>query len=246
MACLLRFQPARAFRGTFAPVTGSPRNTRRVHRRMRPTRVRDDPVRVPSPVTADHAVRELVGAVVYDCRPRVLSVSIRLRDFRRLSVVRSAASSSLAAPPAEEAPVFRNSVPERAVTPVFAAVLLDDSGTDFRGQTVTCLSVADTALPVSSSRYTAPPVPALPDPVPTSQLSHVPLRVVNALPTIDLFPSYTTDVPDTSEYLSPGSPAAMDRFLAEDGDLLLDCSSDLPMLPLPLLPIPASSVPSPE
>ena len=37
----------------------------------------------------------------------------------------------------------------------------------------------------------------------------------------------------------------MDRFLAEDGDLL-DCSSDLPMLPLPLLPLPADGVPSPE
>ena len=56
----------------------------------------------------------------------------------------------------------------------------------------------------------------------------------------------TTDVSDTSEYISPGSPAAMDRFLAGDGDLLFDCSSDLPMLPLPLLPLPTSSVPSPE
>ena len=127
---------------------------------------------------------------------------------------------------------------------------------------VTCLSVGDdsldTALPVSPSRYPAPPVPALPDPATTSQLPPVPLRVVNALPTIDLFLSYTmspahsyyapatspitTDVPDTSEYLSPGNPAAM----AVDGDLLLDCSLDLPVLPLPLLPLPASSVPSPE
>ena len=38
----------------------------------------------------------------------------------------------------------------------------------------------------------------------------------------------------------------MDRFLAGDGDLLVDCSSDLPMLSLPLLPLPVSSVSSPE
>ena len=38
----------------------------------------------------------------------------------------------------------------------------------------------------------------------------------------------------------------MDRFLAGDGDLLLDCSSDLPMLPLPLLLLPVSSVLPPE
>ena len=38
----------------------------------------------------------------------------------------------------------------------------------------------------------------------------------------------------------------MDRILAGNGDLLLDCSSDLPMLPLPLLPLPTSSVLPPE
>ena len=56
----------------------------------------------------------------------------------------------------------------------------------------------------------------------------------------------TSDVPDASEYLSPESPAAMDRYLAEDGDLLLGDSSGLPLLPLPLLLIPADDVPSPE
>ena len=100
------------------------------------------------------------------------------------------------------------------------------------------------------------PTPA--DPATTSQLDYAPIRVVNVLPTRGMFPSYTmspeysyyapatspvtTDMPDTSEYLSPGSPAAMDRILADQGDLLLDCSSDLPMLPLPLLPLPTSSV----
>ena len=74
--------------------TGSPRARRRMNR------VRDVPVYIPSPVTADQAIRELAGAVVYDCRPLVLPVSIRLSDFRRPSVVRPAASSSLAAPPA--------------------------------------------------------------------------------------------------------------------------------------------------
>ena len=256
---------------TYDVDTGSPRKTRRVRRRMHPTRVRDFPVCVPSPVTADQAVRELVGAVVYDCRPRVLPVSIWLRDFRRPSVVRPAASSNLAAPPAEEAPVFRSSVPERAAAPVFAEVLSDDSRTDLEDELlhvsalpmiISPLQDSDAALPVSPSRYPAPPVPALPYPAPTSQLSPVPLWVVNALPSIDSFPSYTmspahsyyapasspitADVPDTSGYLSPASPAAMDRFLAGDGDLLLDCSSDLPMLPLPLLPLPASSVLSPE
>ena len=38
----------------------------------------------------------------------------------------------------------------------------------------------------------------------------------------------------------------MDRILAEDGDLALDGSSDLPSLPLLLLPIPTQRVLSPE
>ena len=139
--------------------------------------------------------------------------------------------------------MFRNSVSERAATPVFAAILSDDSGTVLEDvQTVTCFSVADNSL-ASSGLCTGPGIRR-----PrcllcltlhrrhSCLLSQV-LRVVKALPTIDLFLSYTKfmspahsyyatttspitpDVPDTSEYLSPGSPAAMDRFLAGDGDL---------------------------
>ena len=92
------------------------------------------------------------------------------------------------------------SVPEWAATPVFTEVLSDDSVTDLEDELlhvsslpmiVSPLQDSDTVLPVSPSRYPAPPVPALPDPAPTSQLSPVSLRGVNTLPTIDLFPSYT-------------------------------------------------------
>ena len=124
----------------------------------------------------------------------------------------------------------RGSVPEWTATPEFAAVSSDDPGTDFEDELlhvsllptiISPLPDSDTAIPVSPSRYLEPPVPALADPVTTSQLSSVQIRVGNALPTRDLFPSYTmspeysfyasatspitTDVPDTWEYLSPGS-----------------------------------------
>ena len=183
--------------------------------------------------------------MVYDCRPRFLPVSIRLRDFRRPSVVRPAASSSLDVPGVRCSLVgwlrdrFGDEVLHVSPLPTIISPLKD----------------SDTALPVSPSRY---PAPALPDPAPTSQLSPVPLLVVIALPSIDSLPSYTMspahsyyapatspitmDVPDTSEYISSGSPTGMNRFLAGDGDWLLDCSSDLPMLPLPLFPLPASSL----
>ena len=64
--------------------TESPRKTRRV--------------RVPSPATADQAIQDLTGAVIYDCRPRNLPVSIQLKDIGRPSRARPAASASLAAP----------------------------------------------------------------------------------------------------------------------------------------------------
>ena len=79
--------------------TGSPRKTRR-HGRKRKTRVWDVPVRVPASMTVVQDVHEMEGKIVYDCRPPVLPVSIQLRDFRRPSVARPAASSSLPAPPA--------------------------------------------------------------------------------------------------------------------------------------------------
>ena len=137
--------------------------------------------------------------------------------------------------------------PERLAPPEFAVTISDDPGTDLEDKLlqilplptiVSLLPEPDVGLPVSPSLYLAPPVPALPDPAMPSSLHFAPLRVVNELPTIDLFPSYTispahsyydpdtspvtSDIPDASGYLLAGSPAAMDRYLAEYGDLLLE------------------------
>ena len=184
-------------------------------------------------------------------------------------MTRPAVSSSLAAPPAGEVPLSRCSAPERATDPGFAVVLPDDTGTDLEDELldvsplpkmISPLPDSDAGIPVSPSQYLEPLVPTPADPATTSQLDYAPIWVGNALPTHDVFPSYpmspecyapatspvTMDMPDTSEYISPGSPTAMDRILADQGDLLLDCSSNLPMLPLPLLPLPTSSVLTPE
>ena len=56
----------------------------------------------------------------------------------------------------------------------------------------------------------------------------------------------TTDLPETPEFLLPGSPAAMDRILMEDVDIVMDSASDLPSLPSLLLPAPSSRVLPPE
>ena len=114
------------------------------------------------------------------------------------------------------------------------------------------------ALVVSPSVYSEPPVPALPDHAPSVESRSIPLREVDECPTIDLFPSFliypaqsyynpvtspiTSDLQDDCGFLPPDSLATMHQYLESDGDLLLEDSSDLPLLSLPLLPIPIADV----
>ena len=157
--------------------------------------------------------------------------------------------------------------PERVAIPELGVAPPDDSGTDLEDELlnisplptiVSPLPEPDEALPVSSSLYPEPPVPAQPDPAPSVESRVIPLRESDERPTIDLFPSYlispaqsyydpatspvTSDLQDDSEFLLPDSPATMDQYLATDGDLLLGDSSELPLLSLPLLPIPVADV----
>ena len=84
---------------------GSPCKSRRIHHQGRPTRVQDCSVNVLSPVVGKVA-NQPPGTVVYDCRPRIIPFSIQLGGGGGGSqcpcIVRSAASSTLAAPPVEE------------------------------------------------------------------------------------------------------------------------------------------------
>ena len=60
-------------------------------------------------------------------------------------------------------------------------------------------------LPMSPSRYPAPTVPDVCSLAPATQMSPAPLRVVNSLPTIDVFPTYTMS-PAVSYYEPSTSP----------------------------------------
>ena len=114
---------------------------------------------------------------------------------------------------------------------------------------------SDAASPMSPAIYIEPPLPALVG-------SPTTLPVENALQTRDQFLPYTVspehvsyapvvspvaiDSPATRSSPSPRSPAAMDRILAGDVDLLMDNESDLPILPSSLLPVPSPRVMPPE
>ena len=199
---------------------------------MRPTRVRDKPVRVPSPTIADQAIPDLTGAVIYDCRPRILPVSIRLKDIGRSPRVRPVASASLAAPPAEDSMVIGGASPERVAIPELGVAPPDDPGTDLEDELlhisplptiVSPLTEPDEALPVSQSLYPEPPVPGQLDPAPTFESRFIPLQEADERPSIDLFPSYMISPaqsyydpatsPVTSYMISPLSPTMTRRLL---------------------------------
>ena len=66
----------------------SPQKTRRAHRRMWPTRVHYEPVGVESPTMT---VPDLAGAIIYDCHPPLLPLSLRLKDIGLLPRARPVA-----------------------------------------------------------------------------------------------------------------------------------------------------------
>ena len=79
----------------------SPRRTRRAKQRMRQVRVMGESVGdLPTLTIQDPS--DLQGAIVYDCRPPLLRVSLQLKDIGPLPLRPTVVSASLAAPPWED------------------------------------------------------------------------------------------------------------------------------------------------
>ena len=101
----------------------SPRRTRRARRKMRPVRVLEESVGDLQTLTVQDP-SDLQGAIVYDCRPPLLPVSLRLEDIGSLPLWRTVVSASLAAPPREDYMVIGAvslegvAIPELGITPL--------------------------------------------------------------------------------------------------------------------------------
>ena len=130
------------------------------------------------------------GSVVYDCRPPLLPVTVQLRGPLSPCVVHPAASSSLAAPPADDVVGTPGPDPTESCVPL--SVTSDDPGMYLEDELCrTAGSHFFSFVPMSPSRYPAPAVPAGVPSVGESQMAPPPFRVVNALPSIDAFPTYS-------------------------------------------------------
>ena len=112
----------------------SPRKTRRARRRMRPTRVRDEPVGVEFPTLTAQDIPDLAGAIIYDCRPPLLPVSLRLKDIGLLPRYRPVALASLAASPPEDPMVIGSASPAGVAVWELGVAPPDDYGTDLEDE----------------------------------------------------------------------------------------------------------------
>ena len=104
----------------------SPRRTRRAKHRMRPVRVLEESVGDLPTLT----IQDLQGAIVYDCRPPLLPVSLQLEDIGPLTLRRTVVSASLAAPPREDCMAISGVSPEGVAIPELGVAPLVDSETD--------------------------------------------------------------------------------------------------------------------
>ena len=82
---------------------------------------------------------DLQGAIVYDCRPPMLPVSLRLKDIGPLTLCRTVVSASLATPPQEDFVAIDGASQEGVANPELGAATLIDP---------------DTALEDEAYRYT--------------------------------------------------------------------------------------------
>ena len=151
----------------------SPRKSRCRTRRAHSPRVEDVPAVVLSPVAV--SARD-PDAIIYDCRPPILPVSIKLKGLHQNNVVVSDVFPSLAAPSGEVGLQCGASLPERDAEPALMSGLSSDAGTDLEDklcrfqplpETLSPLSDSSVGnLPMSPSRYPAMAVPELDRPLP--------------------------------------------------------------------------------
>ena len=80
---------------------------------------------------------DLQGAIVYDCRPPLLPVSLRLKDIGPLPLRRTVVSASLAAPPQEDFTAIGGMSPERVAIPELGVAPLVDPDTDLEDELAT-------------------------------------------------------------------------------------------------------------
>ena len=111
----------------------SPRRTRRAKRWIRPVRVMEGSVG-DLPILTIQDPSDVQSAMVYDCRPPLLPVSLQLSDIGPLSVRPTVVSASVAVPPWKDGPTISCVGSDVVAFPELGVAPLVDSGTDLEDE----------------------------------------------------------------------------------------------------------------
>ena len=114
-------------------VEESPRRTRHAKRWIRPVRVMTGSVD-DFPILMLQDPADVQGAMVYDCQPPLLPMSLQLCDLGPLSVRPTVVSASVAVPPWEDGPTISGVGSGVVVFPELGVALLVDLGTDLEDE----------------------------------------------------------------------------------------------------------------
>ena len=162
-------------------VDRSPRTTRRAYWRRRPVRVMEPPV-VNLPVLAIQDPLAAAGAVVLDCRPPLLPISINIRDEDLLAGRLPAVSAGMDVLPHGSEPLSSGGGDLLGlICPELGAAPLMDPGTDLEDERPT---------PVDS------PSSVVDESMPLSTTSGVDLEVAHALLDVGVLPAMVTPIVD--------------------------------------------------
>ena len=165
----------------------SPRRTRRAKRRIRPVRVMERSVG-DLPILTIQDPSDVQGAMVYDCRPPFLPVSLQLSDIGPLSVRPTVVSASVAVPPWEDGPTISGVGPDVVAFLELGMAPLVDSGTDLEDELFT-LDGSPSTDAVKPGKVVLPEV----RPAPRGGID---LELVKALLEVSILPMMVTPIVD--------------------------------------------------
>ena len=177
----------------------SPRRNRRAKRRVRPVRVVGESVGDLLIITIQDTL-DVQGAIVYDCRPPLLPLSLQLKDIGPLPSRPTVVSASLAAPPWEDGLAISGVGPEGIAFPGKLGVApLVDSGTDLEDE----LSTPDDSPSMGAIRPEEVVLPGV-CPAPPDVLD---FELEKALLQVSILPMMVTLIVDPVVE-SPGTPSS--------------------------------------
>ena len=217
------------------------RLTRRGRRRLRPVRILEESVSELPMLTAQDTA-DLQGALVYDCRPPLLLVSLRLDDIGPLPFRRTVVSASLAAPLQEVVMEIGGVRPEGVAVPELGVAPPFDTDTELEDE----LPTPEVSLLFHDSRPQGVRLSEVNCPAPRDivdvelekallSVSILPAMVMPLEEPVEVFPVVPSTYPESPvpvlPYDDPGPPSRVSPLRVAADQPILDLFPSYSILP---------------